>query len=159
MERIAATLRPLSTDAAADLLLVLRRALFAWLIADGNMYLKNMAVLKIAEPGKEDFSSVRMAPLYDAVTTRVFPNLQSDHMALKMSGKDERLKRTDFMRFAATAGIPATVADTAVDELVAALAHGLDALALPTSLTGGSVGAERATLVREIVHERLATFE
>lgn len=159
MERIAAALRPLSTDAGADLLLVLRRALFAWLIADGDMHLKNMAVLKIAEPGRGDFSSVRMAPLYDAVTTRVFPNLQNDHMALKMSGKDERLKRTDFRRFAATAGIPAALADTAVDDLVAALAHGLDTLALPTPLTDGSVGAERAALMREVVRERLATFE
>ena len=33
MERIAVALRPISTDADADLLLVLRRALFAWLIA------------------------------------------------------------------------------------------------------------------------------
>jgi serine/threonine-protein kinase HipA len=50
MERIAAALRPLSTDADTDLLLVLRGTLFAWLIAGGDMHLKNMAFLKIAEP-------------------------------------------------------------------------------------------------------------
>lgn len=159
MERIVAALRPLSTDPDADLLLVLRRALFAWLIADGDMHLKNMGVLKIAEPGGRDFRSVRMAPLYDAVTTRVFPNLQTDRMALKISGKDERLKRADFKRFAATAGIPAAAADTAMDELAAAVARGLDGLALPPPLTDGSAGAERAALMREIVRERLATFE
>ena len=159
MERIAGALRPLSTDPDADLLLLLRRALFAWLIADGDMHLKNMAVLKIAEPGRGDFSSVRMAPLYDAVSTRVFPNLQHDHMALKITGKDERLKRADFKRFAATAGIPAAVADTAMDELAAALARGLDDLTLPAPLTGGSTGAERAAKMREIVRERLDTFE
>ncbi|WP_112989562.1 HipA domain-containing protein [Rhizobium sp. AN80A] len=159
MERIAAALRPLSTDADTDLLLVLRRALFAWLIADGDMHLKNMAVLKIAEPGRGDFSSVRMAPLYDAVTTRVFPNLQNDHMALKISGKDERLKRADFRRFAATASIPAAAADTAMDELAAALARGVDELALPDPLADGSVGAERAAQMREIVRERLAAFD
>jgi serine/threonine-protein kinase HipA len=158
MERIASALRPLSTDADADLLLVLRRALFAWLIADGDMHLKNMAVLKIAEPGRGDFGSVRMAPLYDAVTTRVFPNLQSDHMALKISGKDERLKRADFRRFAATAGIPTATADASIDEMTAALARGLDELVLPDPLTDGSVGAERASQVREIVRERLAAF-
>jgi serine/threonine-protein kinase HipA len=100
-----------------------------------------------------------MAPLYDAVTTRVFPNLQSDRMALKISGKDERLKRADFRRFAATAGIPAAAADTAMDELAAALARGLDNLALPDPLTDGSVGAERAAQMREIVRARLASFE
>jgi serine/threonine-protein kinase HipA len=158
MERIASALRPLSTDADADLLLVLRRALFAWLIADGDMHLKNMAVLKIAEPGRGDFGSVRMAPLYDAVTTRVFPNLQNDHMALKISGKDERLKRADFRRFAATAGIPTATADASIDEMTAALARGLDELVLPDPLTDGSVGAERASQMREIVRERLAAF-
>ena len=113
-ERIAGALRPLSTDAEADLLLLLKRALFAWLIADGDMHLKNMAVLKIADPGARGFTSVRLAPLYDAVTTRVFPNLEYDRMALKMSGKDERLKRADFRRFAVTAEIPAAAADAAM---------------------------------------------
>ena len=45
-------------------------------------------------------------------------------MALKISGKDERLKRADFRRFAATAGIP-VAADTAMDELAATLARGV----------------------------------
>lgn len=159
MERIASALRPLSSDPDADLLMVLRRALFAWLIADGDMHLKNMAVLKIAEPRRKDFSSVRIAPLYDAVTTRVFPNLQSDRMALKISGKDERLKRADFRRFAATAGIPAAAADNAMDELAASLARSLQTLTLPDPLKDSSVGAERAAQMREIVQERLASFE
>jgi serine/threonine-protein kinase HipA len=158
MERIAGALRPLSTDADADLLLLLKRALFAWLIADGDMHLKNMAVLKIAEPGSGHFNSVRLAHLYDAVTTRVFPNMHHDHMALKITGKNEWLKRADLKRFAATAGIPAAAADTAMDELLAALARGLEHLASPRPLTDGSAGAGRAAQMREIVGERLNTF-
>ena len=76
MERVARAVRPLSTAPEEDLRIILKRALFAWLIADGDMHLKNMALLKIAEPGDKQFRSVRMAPLYDAVTTRVFPRLQ-----------------------------------------------------------------------------------
>lgn len=159
MERIAGALCPLSTGADADLLVLLRRALFAWLIADGDKHLKNMAVLKIAEPGRGDFSSVRLAPLYDAVSTQVFPNLHQDHMALKITGKDEWLKRADFRRFSATAGIAAAAADTAIDELIAALWRALDHPVLPPPLTDGSVGAERAAHMREIVRERLDTFE
>jgi serine/threonine-protein kinase HipA len=52
--------------------------------------------LKIAEPGDEQFRSVRLAPLYDAVTTRVFPRLQRDRLALKLNGKDARLHRAHF---------------------------------------------------------------
>ena len=40
IERMARALRPLSTDPAADLNLLFRRAVFAWLIADGDMHLK-----------------------------------------------------------------------------------------------------------------------
>jgi len=159
MERIAGALRPLSTDADTDLVLLLKRVLFAWLIADGDMHLKNMAVLKVAEPDRADFASVRMAPLYDAVTTRVFPNLQSDRMALKISGKDERLKRADFKRFASTAGLLTGAAESAMDDLVAALARGLDQLVLPAPLTDGSAGAERAAQMRDIVRDRLAVFD
>ena len=41
------------------------------------MHLKNLALLKIAEPGEKQFRSVRMAPLYDAVTTRGIPQSQA----------------------------------------------------------------------------------
>src|SRR5579859_6802979 len=37
MERVARAVRPLSTAPDADLLIVLRRAVFAWLMADGDM--------------------------------------------------------------------------------------------------------------------------
>ena len=33
--------------------------------ADGDMHLKNLALLKVAEPGSRRFESVRLAPLYD----------------------------------------------------------------------------------------------
>jgi len=51
------------------------------------MHLKNMALLKIAERGEKKFRSVRMAPLYDAVTTRVFPRLEKDRLALKLTAR------------------------------------------------------------------------
>jgi serine/threonine-protein kinase HipA len=95
MERVAKAVRQLSSTSEEDVLIVIKRALFAWLIADGDMHLKNLAILKTAEPGDEQFRSVRMAPLYDAVTTRVFPRLQRDRMALKLNGKDDRLRRAE----------------------------------------------------------------
>jgi HipA-like protein len=90
-ERMARGLRPLSTDPAADLDILFRRAVFAWQIADGDMHLKNFAILKIADAGAKAFTAVRFAPLYDAVTTRVFPGLGGDRMALKLNGRDDRL--------------------------------------------------------------------
>lgn len=134
VERIARAVRPLSTAPEEDLLIIVKRALFAWLIADGDMHLKNMALLKIAEPGDRQFRSVRMAPLYDAVTTRVFPKLKHDRLALKLSGKDDRRRRADFINLATTAGLRAGDAEAAIDDLVQRLQEAVDRIALPKAM-------------------------
>ena len=134
MERVARAVRPLSTAPEEDLLIIVKRALFAWLIADGDMHLKNMALLKIAEPGNGQFRSVRMAPLYDAVTTRVFPKLKHDHLALKLNGKDDNLRRADFQTLATTAGLRAGVAEAAIDELLRRLREAVDRIAVPKAI-------------------------
>ena len=157
MELIARALRPLSTVPDEDVLLVLKRALFAWLIADGDMHLKNLALLKIAEPGSDRFDSVRVAPLYDAVTTRVFPRLERDRMALKLNGKDDRLRRADFRAFAGTAGIRASDADAAIDGLLAGLRTALDKVEIPAAVPASSTGAAAARM-HALIGERLDAF-
>lgn len=49
IEHIARRLTYLNNP-TADLEVLFRRAVFAWLIADGDMHLKNLALLKIARP-------------------------------------------------------------------------------------------------------------
>jgi serine/threonine-protein kinase HipA len=134
MERVARAVRPLSTAPEEDLLIIVKRALFAWVIADGDMHLKNMALLKIAEPGERQFCSVRMAPLYDAVTTRVFPKLKHHRLALKLNGKDDNLRRADFQALATTAGLRAGDAEAAVDEVLQRLRGALGAIAVPQAI-------------------------
>lgn len=88
---MARGLRTLSTDPAADLEILFRRAVFAWFIADGDMHLKILALLKSTELGSRQFATVGFTPLYDAVTVRIFPGLAGDRMALQLNGKDDRL--------------------------------------------------------------------
>jgi serine/threonine-protein kinase HipA len=134
MERVARAVRPLSTAPDKDLLIIVKHALFAWLIADGDMHLKNMALLKIAKPGEKQFQSVRMAPLYDAVTTRVFPNLKHDRMALKLNGKDDNLRRADFRALATTAGLRTGDADAAMDDMLKRMGGAIDGISLPNAI-------------------------
>lgn len=131
IERMARALRPLSTDPASDLDMLFRRAVFAWLIADGDMHLKNLAMLKIADAGAKGFTSVRFAPLYDAVTTRVFPGLSGDRMALKLNGKDDRLTRQDFISLARTIGLTVGEAEAALADLTRRVADFTRTLRLP----------------------------
>ncbi len=131
IERMARALRPPSTDPAADLNILFRRAVLAWLIADGDMHLKNLAVLKTADVGAKTFTTVRFAPLYDAVTTRVFPGPAGDRMALKLNGKDDRLTRQDFLSLARTIGLTVEDAEAALEALVTRITERLVTLQLP----------------------------
>ena len=158
IERMARGLRPLSTDPAGDLDTLFRRAVFAWLIADGDMHLKNLALLKVAEVSDKSFTSVRFAPLYDAVSTRVFPGLGGDRMALKLNGKDDRLTRQDFLALARTIGVSAGDAETAISDLTARVANRAQGLQLP----GFAAGTEAAQIAQDriitLVGERCTTL-
>ena len=159
IERVARATRALSSAPDDDLLILLRRVLFAWLIADGDLHLKNMALLKTARKGEAVFASVRLAPVYDALTTRVFPGLEHDRMALKLGGKDERLRRADFIALASLVGLRAGEANTTIDDVLQRLPAALDAVALPAML-GLDEGAKAiAARTLDLCRARVAAFD
>jgi serine/threonine-protein kinase HipA len=158
MERVVRAVRPISTAPEDDVRILLRRAVFAWLIADGDMHLKNLGALKIAEPGDEDFRSVRMAPLYDAVTTRIFPGLKNDHMALKLNGKDDQMRAKDFKTFAGTARLNAADADAAIEEMHGLVQQTIDRISLPVLAEYGPNGKQMADQTLDIIRTRVTSF-
>ncbi|MEZ5447346.1 MAG: HipA domain-containing protein [Gammaproteobacteria bacterium] len=158
LEKIARSIRSLSTDPNEDLILILKRQLFAWFIADGDMHLKNLALLKIAELGDRQFRSVRVAPLYDSVTTRVFPGLKKDRLAIKINGKDDRLQYRDFIDFATTAGIKSSEADSAITQILDALRTGIDRFSLPHALMFGDTEQQMVTQMLDICRSRIRAF-
>lgn len=154
IERTAKALRSLSTEPAADLDLLFRRALFAWLIADGDLHLKNLALLRTAEPGAKVFTAVRFAPLYDAVTTRVFPGLAVDRMALKLNGKDDRLTPCDFAALARTIELPSTRAEAVVTDLAARVLDRATTIRLPEFANRSGAARAAVEKVNTLVRER-----
>jgi len=158
IERVARALRGISTSPDEDLLILIRRVMFAWLIADGDMHLKNMAVLKVADLGASAFRSVRLAPVYDTLTTRVFPRLEHDRMALKLNGKDERLKRADFLAVAAIAGLRASDANAAIDDMLERMRAAVAAITLPNLPSYGPSGEAAVTRMMEICQDRITSF-
>ncbi len=159
IERVARATRALSSAPEDDLLILLRRVVFAWLIADGDLHLKNMALLKTARKGEAVFASVRLAPVYDALTTRVFPGLEHDRMALKLGGKDERLQRADFIALAALAGLRAAAANATIDDVLQRLPVALDAVALPEALELGEGTKAMAARTLDLCRARIAAFD
>ena len=108
--------------------------------------------------GRRDFPIGACAPLYDAVTTRVFPSLGNDHMALKLNGKDDELRRRDFRSFASTAGIGAAAADAATDELLQSLQSAVKRAALPDIPDYGPDGRNVAEAMLGVVRGRTGSF-
>lgn len=159
IERVASAVRPLSTEPDEDVFIVVRRALFAWLIADGDMHLKNMALLKISNPGSRQFDSVRIAPLYDAVTTRVFPRLAHDRMALKLNGKDSRLVPADFLKLAQSAGIRTRDAEALIEDMLQRLKQALADIHLPQLPTHMHEATAMADRLRATCEGQIAAFE
>ncbi|MBC1183273.1 MAG: type II toxin-antitoxin system HipA family toxin [Brevundimonas sp.] len=156
IERTARGLRPLSTQPAQDLEILYRRAVFAWLIADGDMHLKNLALLKIADPGSEHFDEVRFAPVYDAVTTRIFPGLDNDQMALTLNGKRDRLTPEDFQALARTIDLPVARAAQLTADCARRTVDGLQALPVPERI---APGADRIRdRISDIVRQRAEPF-
>jgi serine/threonine-protein kinase HipA len=158
IERVARATRALSSAPDEDLLILLRRVLFAWLIADGDMHLKNLALLKTAKRGEALFASVRLAPVYDALTTRVFPGLGHDRMALKLSGKDGRLHRDDFIALSALLGIRSADAHQTIDDVLMQLPAALDAVALPKGLELDDASLAIAARTLQLCRSRVAAF-
>jgi len=158
MERIVRAVRPLSSAPEDDIVVILERALLAWLIADGDMHLKNLALMKIAEPGDSAFRSVRMAPLYDAVTTRVFPRLGRDRLALELNGRDDRLHAKDFAIFGRTAGLKAADADAAIHRILDQVGQAIGRISLPALAEYGPNGRQMAERMLEIIRSRLKSF-
>lgn len=156
IERMARALRPLSTAPDDDLRILFLRALYAWFIADGDMHLKNLALLKTAEVGDDHFISVRFAPVYDAVTTRVFPGLENDRMALKLNGRDDRLGPEDYLVLARTIELPARWASEAMASLARSLANAATALDLPEEYQ--IAGGRMLDRVRGIILARTEAF-
>ena len=159
IERVARAVRPLSTDVESDLRTLIKRVLLAWLIADGDMHLKNMAVLKTAKPGQQAFTSVRLAPVYDTLTTRVFPRLEHDHLALKLNGKDERLRRADFVAVATLAGLRAGDANETLDEVLRAFTKAIDGLKVPAGCLNQPNAQVAVAKVLGICRERHDGFD
>jgi serine/threonine-protein kinase HipA len=83
---------------------------FSYLIGNGDLHAKNVSVLTGAD------GETRLAPAYDLVSTVAY--LPDDHMALEMEGRDNRLRRSDFVSFGERVGVPSRAIHRRLDEVL-----------------------------------------
>ncbi len=128
MEKVAKIVREHSTDPEADMRVLFRRTLLAWMIKDGDMHLKNISFLKKTDKEGGKFHEVRLSPTYDSLTTTVFQtinadkdnavNLRNDQLALSIGGKRANMKEKILLQYATQSlKIPADEAKAIIDEV------------------------------------------
>lgn len=95
----------------------LRRIVFAALIGNADMHLKNWSLIY------PDWRQAQLSPVYDFVSTIAY--LPEDELALGFAGskKFESLTEEQFVRFAAKAGLPQKLTLDVLHETVAAFAE------------------------------------
>ena len=102
LEEIGHKLREISEVPGLDLQLFFERALFFFIIGNGDAHLKNFSIIYDEE------KHIRLSPAYDIVSSKlVIPG--EEEVALSMNGKKNEINGKDFEQFAKTLKIRSTV--------------------------------------------------
>lgn len=83
---------------------------------------------------------------------------EHDRMALKINGEDDRLLRADFLKMAATAGLAAGTANQAIDEMLAGLRAGVEAMTIPRVSGIDQDIVSKAERMLSLCRERVGSF-
>ncbi|HEX5018531.1 MAG TPA: HipA domain-containing protein [Actinomycetes bacterium] len=121
-------------------------ALFAasYLMGNGDLHAKNVSVLTSLD------GETRLSPAYDLVSTVAY--IPDDRMALEFEGRDNRLRRTDFINFGERVGVPAKAVARRLDHVCDVIETYLDRV--------GDIGLDDAASSRisRTMRERLTRF-
>jgi len=154
LERVADCLREAGLT-ERDLTAFLEHVVFSWIIANGDLHTKNMAVLHEIQPGHLGVPAtrrgVRYAPLYDLLNTCLL--IPDDLLALPVNGKQNNLRRKDFVVLGRRCGIPKMYVDDRVAQIVAGVTDHLNSV-----LASSGLSQDRQDRFREIVGARIKSL-
>lgn len=119
-----AALEQQSSDPEADRIALFKRIVLSHYIRDADMHLKNISVLKTIDRETGDVN-VRFSPVYDAMTTMIYPKLSDQKSALYFDPEPEyggmKAKpygsRSDLLKIATMNGISWDEADEIVEKI------------------------------------------
>ncbi|MBI5024806.1 MAG: HipA domain-containing protein [Candidatus Omnitrophica bacterium] len=99
VEQIGRKLKEISTAPGYDAQLFFERAVFNFIIGNGDAHLKNYSITY------KDKETIRLTPAYDIVCSKLVIPDEADS-ALTINGKNNKLKKEDFDKFAEYLNIP-----------------------------------------------------
>jgi len=113
-ELVARLVRRYATEPGVELARLYRLLLFSWWVGNGDLHLKNLALLT-GPDGRH-----RLSPAYDLLSTRLV--IPEDRLALPVGGRDDQLGPAAWRRFGRYCGLP----DRAIERAFTALRDALE---------------------------------
>jgi len=109
VEQIAKKLKSISEVPGLDVQHLYERALFFFIIGNGDSHLKNFSI------SYSSADDIRLSPAYDIVSSKlIIPN--EDDFALTINGKKNKLNIKDFIAFADSFNIPEKITKNILDK-------------------------------------------
>ena len=99
-EAIGKAIKRYSSVPKMDLTNFMEVILFSWVVGNNDMHLKNFSLYEPKE-GK-----VRLTPAYDMLNVVIVNPRDKEELALTLNGKKSNIKADDFIKVAATLGLP-----------------------------------------------------
>ncbi len=113
-ERCAKIIQRFSDRPGIDLTDFYYRLLLSFVIGNSDLHLKNLSLIEI-DPGSQKYV---LSPTYDFLPVNVVLPEDNDEFALTMCGKNRRIRRNDFIKFALSIGISEKVADALIGQCI-----------------------------------------
>jgi len=112
-KQIAEAIRQYSSDPLQDLEQFWRMIVFNFIIGNFDAHLKNFGLLRSA-----DWQTLRLAPLYDALSTTIYPHLsRRTTNAIGCKHEESEINREAFLLEASSLGLSQDLATTLIEEL------------------------------------------
>lgn len=108
-EMIASLIKKFSTAPMLDLVNFWEQVVFAWIVGNADMHLKNFSLIS-QKRGK-----YILTPTYDQVSTAIVMPEDTEELALSLNGWKKKLMREDFMESMLSSGLDEVVAKRILD--------------------------------------------
>jgi len=112
-ERCAKIIARYSINPGLDLSELFLRVAFSYAVGNSDMHLKNFSLIETISGSR----SYVMSAAYDMLPTNVVMPEDTEQLALTLNGKKTNLRRSDFLTFADTCGIPAKSAEKMIRKI------------------------------------------
>lgn len=108
-EMIASLIKKFSTAPMLDLVNFWEQVVFAWIVGNADMHLKNFSLIS-QQRGK-----YVLTPTYDQVSTAVVMPEDTEELALSLGGWKKKIMREDFMESMLSSGLEEIVVNRVLD--------------------------------------------